>query len=228
MDPHDTGAWPWGGIRQQRHIAYPEGTIAMQHPLFAQRGLDLSVLARNPQPQRCTTGTRLRDPDHTFPSSLDDLHPPETFSFWRITLRSDVDGEVLAWIYYPHPETKERHHQPRSVVEVVAPRMRGIGPGGDLLLKDSRNRISCVDCVRLRAQLLEFLKFRVLAAQDGFFAESSLTERRNWLRQHHPQALALTIPLCRWSGIVPRAVHRVEPLRRINARLLKICSQVMV
>ena len=175
---------------------YPEGTIAMQQPLFAQRGLDLSG---------CWPGTlnlsvaplelRLRDPDHTFPRlHWTDLHPPETFSFWRITLRSDVDGEVLAWIYYPHPETKERHHQPRSVVEVVAPRMRGIGPGGDLLLKDSRNRISCVDGVRLRAQLLEFLKFRVLAAQDGFFVESSLAERRNWLRQHHPQALALDDP----------------------------------
>ena len=42
--------------------------------------------------------------------------------------------------------------------------------------------------------MLEFLKFRVLAAQNGFFVETSLAERRNWLRQHHPQALALDDP----------------------------------
>ncbi|QNJ28963.1 hypothetical protein [Synechococcus sp. A15-24] len=52
-------------------------------------------------------------------------------------------------------------------------------------------RIGCVDGLRLRAQLFEFLKFRVLAAQDGFFVEFSVQERRAWLAQHHPQALVL-------------------------------------
>ena len=189
---------PGHGVASGRSATspYPEGTIAMQRPLFAQRGLDLSD---------CWPGTlnlsvaplelRLRDPDHTFPLlHWTDLHPAETFSFWRITIHSDLDGEVQAWIYYPHSETKERHHQPRSVVEVLAPRMRGVGACDELLFKDARNRISCVDGVRLRAQLLEFLKFRVLAAQDGFFIESSLAERRSWLRQHHPQALGLDDP----------------------------------
>ncbi|WP_353616579.1 hypothetical protein [Synechococcus sp. A15-24] len=82
---------------------YPEGTIAMQQPLFAQLGLDLSD---------CWPGTlnlsvaplevQLRDPDHTFPHLYwTDLHPPETFSFWRITLQSAADGGVPAWIYSP-------------------------------------------------------------------------------------------------------------------------------
>jgi hypothetical protein len=58
---------------------YPEGTIAMQRPLFAQLGLDLSD---------CWPGTlnlsvaplevQLRDPDHTFPHlHWTDLHPPK-------------------------------------------------------------------------------------------------------------------------------------------------------
>ena len=172
---------------------YPEGTIAMQQPLFAQLGLDLSD---------CWPGTlnlsvaplevQLRDPDHTFPHlHWTELHPPETFSFWRITLQSAADGEVPAWIYFPHPETKERHQQPRSVVEVLAPRLNAAEPGTELLLCDSMQRIDCVDGLRLRAQLLEFLKFRVLAAQDGFFVESSVEELRAWLAQHHPQALVL-------------------------------------
>ena len=53
------------------------------------------------------------------------------------------------------------------------------------------NRIGCLDRLRIRAQLLEFLKFRVLAAQDGFFVRSSPEDRRSWLRQHHPEALML-------------------------------------
>ena len=40
--------------------------------------------------------------------------------------------------------------------------------------------------------LLEFLKFRVLAAQDTFFEFHDGQARRVWLQQLHPQALALT------------------------------------
>ena len=172
---------------------YPEGTIAMQRPLFAELGLDLFG---------CWPGTlnlsvaplelQLRDPDVTFPLlRWTELHPPETFSFWRITLQSAADGEVQAWIYHPHPETKNRHQQPRSVLEVLAPRLTALKPGDELLIHDPRNRIGCVDGLRLRAQLLEFLKFRVLAAQDGFFVNSSPEDRRSWLRQHYPEALIL-------------------------------------
>ena len=172
---------------------YPKGTIAMQRPMFAQRGLDLSS---------CWPGTlnlsvaplelKLRDPDATYPLlRWTDLHPPETFSFWHITLQSAADREVQAWIYHHHPETKELHQQYRSMVEVLAPKLRGIGLGDELLIHDARNRIGCVDGLRLRDQLLEFLKFRDLAAQHGFFVRASFEERRSWLLQHHPQALML-------------------------------------
>jgi extradiol dioxygenase family protein len=55
---------------------------------------------------------------------------------------------------------------------------------------------------RLRARLLEFLKFRVLAAQEDFFGSGSgaegdspdtlLTWFKPWLAQHSPESLALS------------------------------------
>ena len=172
---------------------YPAGTIDLQAPFFQAKGLDLSdCFAGTLNVSFAPTEVVFSEPDFTFSTvHWSEQHPPETFSFWRITLQSAADGEVQAWIYYPHPETKERHQQPRSVVEVLAPRLRGIEPGSELLIHDPSNRIGCVDGPRLRAQLLEFLKFRVLAAQDGFFVRSSFEERRSWLRQHHPEALIL-------------------------------------
>ena len=46
--------------------------------------------------------------------------------------------------------------------------------------------------LRTRHQLLEFLKFRVLAAQQDFFLDESTADRRAWLRRVHPHALALS------------------------------------
>ncbi len=46
--------------------------------------------------------------------------------------------------------------------------------------------------LRMRHQLLEFLKFRVLAAEDQFFVETSPSQRRAWLKALFPQALCLS------------------------------------
>jgi len=46
--------------------------------------------------------------------------------------------------------------------------------------------------LRVRAELLEFLKFRVLAAQETFFKDESPAQRRAWLERVHPKALVLT------------------------------------
>ena len=46
--------------------------------------------------------------------------------------------------------------------------------------------------LRVRAVLLEFLKFRVLAAQQEFFRQTeSGPARRSWLATHHHEALQL-------------------------------------
>jgi hypothetical protein len=117
-----------------------------------------------------------------------DRHPPETFSFWHCHLRVaaepaataagegegtapgvvDPPGQA-ALIYYPHPETKRAHHQAPSCLEVLAPWIPGLHPGIELELGVDPRRCRLIDPVRLRARLLEFLKFRVLAAQEEFF-----------------------------------------------------------
>ena len=99
---------------------------------------------------------------------------------------------VSGWIYYPHPETKERHWQPPTTVELLAPRLSGVEPGCSISLRDQRRRIKLVDTIRLRARLLEFLKFRVLASQQTFFEADALMNRRQWLSTMFPEALQLS------------------------------------
>lgn len=172
---------------------YPAGTIAMQTPVFLEAGLDLSD---------CWPGTinlsfaplelRLKRPDHCFQQlQWTDLHPPETFSFWRVVLITEPGQSSSGWIYLPHPETKQRHWQSSSTLEVLAPFLEGLAPNSRVEVVDDRSRIALVDGVRLRSRLLEFLKFRVLAAQQTFFSSTQPDQRRAWLQQVWPEALAL-------------------------------------
>jgi len=46
------------------------------------------------------------------------LHPPETFSFSKCAL-TFKDVRYPGWVYYPHPETKIRHYQQPSLIEVL-------------------------------------------------------------------------------------------------------------
>ena len=173
---------------------YPRGTIAMQRPHFARCGIDLTD---------CWSGTinlsfapleiRLHDPDHCLQHlHWTSCHPPETFSFWRVQIRLEGRQPLHGWIYQPDPATKERHWQPPTMVELLAPRVEGLSPGQPLQLADRQQRIQIIDVVRLRSRLLENLKFRVLASQDQFFDDQSISDRREWLMQVQPEALALT------------------------------------
>ena len=173
---------------------YPEGSIRMQSPVFRSLGLDLSD---------CFFGTlnldfapleiSLSKPDHRFEKvRWTELHPPETFSFWRVEIKT-TDLEVVGgWIYYPHPETKERHWQTPTTLELLAPRLSGAEPGCTISLRDPGRRIKLVDTIRLRARLLEFLKFRVLASQQTFFEADALLNRQQWLSTMFPEALQLS------------------------------------
>jgi len=192
---------------------YPAGTIELQRPFFAALGLDLSG---------CFAGTlnlsvaplewRLQHPEYCFDYlTWTPLHPPETFSFWSIQIRrlgADPDGlapdssssqAVSAWIYSPDPSTKVRHFQPPMVLEVLAPPLGPVSVGDRFALGVDPAKVGCLDGVRLRGQLLEFLKFRVLAAQSEFFADwrpspgEAIEPKlvRHWLRGLLPEALAL-------------------------------------
>ena len=176
------------------HSPYPAGTISMQRPFFKALGLDLSS---------CFCGTlnldfsplevSLADPDHLFPKvQWTDLHPPETFSFWNVQIRVKDHEPVSCWIYYPHPETKQRHWQSSSIIELLAPQLSSVCNGSEVQIHDPLGRIKLVNTVRLRARLLEFLKFRVLSSQETFFEADTLQKRQQWLSSIFPEALQLS------------------------------------
>ena len=104
---------------------YPQGTIAMQSPFFSELGLDLSpywpgTLNLSLAPSEL----HLSHPDFCFRNlEWTHLHPPETFSFWRIRLRFVGNNDLTfpGLVYWPHPETKARHWQNQSTLEILAP-----------------------------------------------------------------------------------------------------------
>jgi hypothetical protein len=170
---------------------YPAGTIALQTPHFAAAGVDLSPYLPATLNLAFPGGRwQLCDPHHRVPQlRWTDRHPPETFSFWRCQLRpADGADAVAALIYYPHPETKRAHHQPEGLLELLAPPLGPLPPGTPLALGVDPRRCRLIQPARLRARLLEFLKFRVLAAQDAFFEGSDPPALRAWLCQHWPEA----------------------------------------
>jgi hypothetical protein len=123
------------------HNPYPAGTIAMQIPFFKELGLDLSA---------CFAGTvnlniapaqwQLLQADHCFEKMRwTHLHPPETFSFVRLSAMWEAQ-QVDGWLYYPHPETKAAHFQSSSTMELLLPKLDGLKLGDLLRLRfNTRN-----------------------------------------------------------------------------------------
>ena len=101
---------------------YPAGTIALQKPFFAALGLDLSGYYLGTINVSLAPETwRWLQPRYTFPLvEWTDAHPPETFSFARCWVATEHE-HALGWIYFPHPETKQRHFQAPSLIEIIAP-----------------------------------------------------------------------------------------------------------
>ncbi len=99
---------------------YPYGALERQRPLFKARGLELDGYFNGSLNIDISPATfAMSNPQFTFPLvAWTDLHPPETFSFsrCRVVFR---DAEYDGWVYYPHPETKLRHFQNPSLLEVI-------------------------------------------------------------------------------------------------------------
>jgi hypothetical protein len=108
---------------------YPGGTIALQMPFFRDLGLDLGD---------CFLGTlnvnvapfemRILRPRFRFERVEWVAGVVETFSFCRCVVEFGSVG-YEGWIYYPHPETKPDHFHFPGLVEVIAPRILGLGYG---------------------------------------------------------------------------------------------------
>lgn len=112
---------------------YPYGALDRQRPFFRSGGLDLDAyfngtLNIDIRPFEFT----MEKPEFTFQHvEWTDLHPPEHFSFSRcqvIYKGVEYDG----WVYYPHPETKLRHFQNPSLLEVIAMQIPGIHYGDEV------------------------------------------------------------------------------------------------
>jgi hypothetical protein len=99
---------------------YPFGSLEKQTPLFKKLGLDL---------ERFYPGTlnvsiaphsfEMAAPKYTFRQvTWTDLHPPEDFSFSACMVRFKGKG-YAGYIYYPHPETKKRHFESASILEII-------------------------------------------------------------------------------------------------------------
>lgn len=112
---------------------YPYGALSRQRPLFASRGLDLSSYFNGTLNIDISPHTfKLIRPEFTFYNvEWTNLHPPEHFSFSRckVVFREiEYDG----WVYYPHPETKLRHFQNPSLLEVIAMEIKDIAYGDEV------------------------------------------------------------------------------------------------
>ncbi len=125
---------------------YPQGTIPMQIPFFKQLGLDL---------QGFYPGTlnvsiaplmwAVKQPRYTFRQVMwTTAHPPEHFSFARCRLHFAAQ-QYDCWIYYPHPETKARHFQNPSLIEIIAPRIPSIAYGDHVTLAMLNEEVAIVE-----------------------------------------------------------------------------------
>ena len=112
---------------------YPYGALDRQRPLFKERGLDLNAYFNGTLNIDIQPNTfKLLKPEFTFHHvEWTDLHPPEHFSFSRCkVIYKDIEYE--GWVYYPHPETKLRHFQNPSLLEVIAVHIPQIKYGDSL------------------------------------------------------------------------------------------------
>ncbi|KRE35918.1 hypothetical protein ASG73_14660 [Janibacter sp. Soil728] len=112
---------------------FAAGTIELQAPHFAARGLDLAPFVMATVNLDVAPLTLvLRRPRWTFADvRWTDVHGPETFSFVECTVRRGEE-EYAGLVYLPHPETKPMHHQPSTVLELLLPRLAGLVAGDEL------------------------------------------------------------------------------------------------
>ena len=100
---------------------YPYGTLEKQIPLFKERGLDLEGFHYGTLNVSIAPYTfKMLAPAYTFRQvNWTDLHPPEDFSFSPCTLRFKGSA-YTGYVYFPHPETKKRHFENASILEIIS------------------------------------------------------------------------------------------------------------
>jgi len=127
---------------------YPYSTLEKQIPLFKQLGLNLDGFYLGTLNISIAPATfELSNPEYTFRQvEWTDLHPPEDFSFSHCKIRYK-GGSYAGYVYYPHPETKKRHFESASLIEVISVYIPGIHYGEmvELELNSDEIRIRAED-----------------------------------------------------------------------------------
>ena len=121
---------------------YPQGSIALQLPYFLALGLDLRGFYLGTLNLSITPyHLQFISPKWTFSDVEWFPGCRETFSFSPCQI---VMGQatVDALIYHPHPETKPAHVQSPSIVEVLAPYLKGLDQQSKLYLKVSQQEVA--------------------------------------------------------------------------------------
>lgn len=115
---------------------YPDGTIALQLPIFARLGVDVpgrDLAAVYPGTINVDLAPAVVEwiaPAVTLRGVRWTWHvPPEDFSFSPCRIGPAGEALVDAICYRPHPETKPEHEQPPGVLEVLASWIEGLGAG---------------------------------------------------------------------------------------------------
>ena len=121
---------------------YPYGTLEKQILLFKQLGLNLEKFHLGTLNVSIAPATfELGSPEYTFRQvAWTDLHPPEDFSFSRCTV-TFKGAKYAGYVYYPHPETKKRHFESASLLEIISVYIPEIQYGGRVELELNADEI---------------------------------------------------------------------------------------
>ena len=122
---------------------FPNGTIAMQKPLFYQQRLDLEpyfsgTLNISISPHQYS----IKQAKYTFKNlKWAEKEPAEDFSFFdcRILLKNGEIKEGL--IYYPHPDTKPEHFQAADILEIITFKIDDLKYGDEVILEVDSQQI---------------------------------------------------------------------------------------
>ena len=122
---------------------FPGGTVRMQLPHFAARGLDLTPFY--PGTLNVTIAPRhyrVIRPRHTFRAvQWHPTEPAEDFSFFDVRLLRADPHPVPGLIYYPHPDTKPEHFQQPDVLELLLPFVDGLAVATEIALQISTEQM---------------------------------------------------------------------------------------
>lgn len=116
---------------QNGNPLFPGGTLRMQLPLFAERGLDLrgfhlGTLNVSIAPMSYRVGKA----KHTFREvKWHPTEPAEDFSFFDVVVHREAETPVEGFVYFPHPDTKPTHFQKADVLELLLPWTEALGYG---------------------------------------------------------------------------------------------------